>query len=196
MPRRPFKLIPGGATESGHSDSLPAPHAPNDAFIDDLFRRYRHSLQKYLNRLTHDTGESEEIIQETYLRLIRVDKLDRLDAKARSYIFSIATNLLRDRWRYDRARLRDRHVSVADMDFPSDSPLLEQLVDWDKALCIVRSCLQELQPRTQQVFVLHAVEGLAFAEIAGVLGVSGKTVKRDFAMALELCQQRLKAVLD
>src|SRR3989337_2032427 len=63
-------------------------------FIDQLFRRYRYSLLRYLHRLTGDTGEAEDVIQETYLRLIRAENLDRLESKARNYIFTIATNLV------------------------------------------------------------------------------------------------------
>lgn len=196
-----FKLIHGGAKNpagAAHGDSRESAsrieYELKCEFIDHLFRRYSDSLNNYLNKLTGSPEEAEEVIQETYLRLIQTDRLDRLEARARSYLFAIATNLVRDRRRYDHARSRDRHVSIDDAELACDLPMLEQVADWDKALNILRRCLLELQPRCQRVFLLHCLEGLTYAEIAVVLKVSRKTVERDFGVALELCQLRLRGI--
>jgi RNA polymerase sigma factor (sigma-70 family) len=197
-----WQVIEGGAgIQSGEAGTAAAPKPPGRAeqedkfeFIEHLFRRYRHSLQKYLNRLTRNREESDEVIQETYLRLIQTDQLDRLEARARNYIFTIATNLVRDRRRYDLSRSKDRHDSIDDAELACHLPMPEYIVDRDKGLEIVRRCLLELQPRCRQVFILHALEQLTFTEIAVVLKISRKTVVRDFGLALELCQLRLRDI--
>jgi RNA polymerase sigma factor (sigma-70 family) len=161
-------------------------------FIDRLFRRYRRPLRNHVNRLTRNPDETEDVIQETYLRLIRADKLDRLEARARNYVFAIATNVFRDRCRYDRARSRDRHVSIDDTELPCERPMPEQVVERERLLAIVKRCVLGLPPRCQRVFLLHAIELLTFKEIAAILAISSKTAERDFTLALELCQLGLK----
>jgi RNA polymerase sigma-70 factor (ECF subfamily) len=192
-----LKFVHGGSAATLKSDGGSAPPAQLELeqkrqFIDHLFRRYRQSLQNYLNKLTGNRDESEEVIQETYLRLIQTDKLDRLEAKARNYIFAIATNLVRDRRRYDRVRAKDKHISIDEVELLCESSMPEQLVDRDEQLEIVKQSLLELQPRCQRAFVLHAVEQLTFREIAQILNVSSKTVERDFGLALDLCLLRLR----
>jgi len=202
MIEKGFRLIQGGA--AGARQEVADRAAPKSAaeieyeekcaFIDSLFRRHRRSLQNYLNRLTRNRDESEEVIQETYLRLVQTGNLDRLEARARNYIFTIATNIVRDRRRYDRARAKDMHVSIEDVDIECDSPMPEQIAEHERIMDIIKACLLELSPRCARVFVLHAVERLTFREIAEILDVSSKTVKRDFGLALEFCRIRLKDV--
>lgn len=197
MIEKVFRVIQGGAAGAPRLVAAPKSAAELEyeekcAFIDSLFRRHRRSLQNYVNRLTRNREESEEVIQETYLRLVQADKLDRLEARARNYIFVIATNIVRDRRRYDRARSRDLHVSIEDVEIECDAPMPEQLADCEQRMEIVKSCLLELSPRCAKVFLLHAVERLTFREIAQILDVSSKTVKRDFALALDFCRIRLK----
>jgi RNA polymerase sigma-70 factor (ECF subfamily) len=178
---------PFGATSTTQSE-----YDEKCEFIDRLFRRYRRPLRNYLNKLTRSPDETEDVIQETYLRLVRTDKLDRLEAKARNYVFAIATNLVRDRRRYDRAHSRDRHVSIDDTELPCDRPMPEQVVERERLLATIKRCVLGLPPRCQRVFLLHAVERLTFKEIAAALQISSKTAERDFTLALELCQLGLK----
>ena len=55
-----------------------------------------------------------------------------------------------------------------------------------------KQVLLDLPPRHRQVFLLHVTQNMSYRNIAKHLNVSAKTVERDIAMVLELCQGRLR----
>lgn len=160
-------------------------------FVDYLFERHRVSLLKYLTKFMSSRDDAEEVLQEAYIRIMQVETLDSIEAKARSYLFKIATNLARDRARKQVSQFRQHHVPFEDKDLPYDAPLPDELAEWQEGLQAVKQCLLELSPRCQQVTIMHFIEGLSYSEIAKILRISKKTVVRDIALVLQLCQVRL-----
>ena len=134
--------------------------------------------------------DAEDLRQETYVRLLKVKQLDPLECRARAYMFKIATNLVRDRFR--RAAVRGQQLPADDCDLVSDDPQPDRIADWNQGMQIIKQTLLDLKPRTRQVFLLHVTEHLSYREIAKRLGVNKKTVERDMRLTLELCQDRLK----
>ena len=160
-------------------------------FVDYLFERYRVSLLRYLTRLMSNKEDAEEVLQDTYIRIMQIETLDSIEAKARGYLFKIATNLVRDRARKQKIQFRYPHVPFEDKYLSYDAPSPDELAEWQEGLQAVKECLLELSPRCQQITVMHFIEGLSYSEIAKILRISKKTVVRDMAMVLALCQVRL-----
>src|SRR5262245_60626408 len=67
-----------------------------------LFERFRVPLLRYLTDLLSRRDEAEDLVQETYLRLMQVDAIET--GRVRALIFKVATNLAYDRFRQRRAR--------------------------------------------------------------------------------------------
>ena len=59
---------------------------------------------------------------------------------------------------------------------------------------MLRQALLDLPPRHRRVFLLHVTQNMSYRAIARSLQVSTKTVQRDLAMVLELCQSRLRTM--
>src|SRR6476659_10844833 len=74
--------------------------AMND--IDRLFREYHQPLVRYLTRRLGDRDWAEEVAQETFLRAVKQDSI----VSERSWLFAVATNLVRDEARKDIRRRR------------------------------------------------------------------------------------------
>src|ERR1051326_2015783 len=55
------------------------------------------TLHGYLCRIAGDSATADEVLQETYIRMLNAPRMDELPRKA--YLYKTATNLLRDRWR-------------------------------------------------------------------------------------------------
>ena len=160
-------------------------------FVDYLFERYRVSLLKYLTKFMSSREDAEDVVQEAYIRIMQVETLNNIEAQARSYLFTIATNLARDRARKQKVQFQHAHVSLDGKDLPYDAPSPDKLAEWQEGLQAVKQCLLELSPRCQQVTIMHFIEGLSYSEIAKILRISKKTVVRDIALVLQLCQLRL-----
>lgn len=153
-----------------------------------LFERFRVPLLRYLTELLTRREEAEDVAQETYVRLMQVERIE--SGRVRALIFKVATNLAYDRFRQRRAR--GPHAdddALADM--ASDEPPPERIVAFEQAVGIVKRTLLELKPRCRQVFLLRTAEELGYKEIAARLGVSKRTVEREMQHALEVCQRRL-----
>lgn len=192
MPGNPtnLRLVPNSAADRGAEPAMSA----RSELVEELFTEHRTALLQYLTRLLHSAEDAEEIVQETYIRLLKLDDLGHLDSEVRRFLFRIATNLARDRFRQRKARSHDAHVPYDLLELEGSSEAPEEIVDWDAGMAVLRQALLDLPPRHRQVFLLHVTENMSYRTIAKHLGVSTKTVERDLAMVLELCQSRLRTM--
>jgi RNA polymerase sigma factor (sigma-70 family) len=158
-------------------------------FVIRLFERYRGHLLAYLTDLLGRPEDAEDISQEAYARLFRVEHLDRSKGRARAYLFRIATNLAYDRFRHRRVRGQQDATDICE--FASDDPTPERIVALEQGLDVVKQVITELTPRCRQVILLRTARELSYEAIAERLGVSKRTVEREMRHALERCQKRL-----
>ena len=70
--------------------------------VDRLFREYHQPLVRYLTRRLGDRDWAEEVAQETFLRAVKQETI----MSERSWLFAVATNLVRDEARKDIRRRR------------------------------------------------------------------------------------------
>jgi RNA polymerase sigma-70 factor (ECF subfamily) len=175
------------------SDPASSPATPGSRehvrFVRELFERHRHALLRYLKGLLAGGADAEDVVQEAYARLLDVGELDQTEGRARAYLFKIATNLARDRFR----RRRESSIECADAEaLTSNETPPDVVVDFGRGLAIVKATLLELKPRCRQVFLLRVAEELDYETIATQLGISKRTVEREMQHALDVCQRRLK----
>ena len=141
------------------------------------------------------TLQATALVNETYLRLIEVDTVDW---QSRSHFFALAAKLMRrilvDHARARRARKRGGSRESINLDdvLVFTTPRSEQMIALDDAL----NRLGTYDPRQGQIVELRFFGGLSEEEIAAHLGISARTVKRDWRMAKawlykELSEKRL-----
>src|SRR6478672_11912343 len=78
----------------------------NESDLERLFKTYHDPLVRYLTRRLGDRDWAEEVAQETFLRALRQDTL----TSERSWLFAVATNLVRDEARKESRRRR--HLAI------------------------------------------------------------------------------------
>ena len=147
---------------------------------EELFHTCYPRLAGWVRRLVDDDDTAHEIASEAFTRLLgRWSGLDN----PQSYLYMIATNLVRDHWRRSgRERRAIRFLTAA---APLD-PACHPAQDVD-----VRALIQQLPARLRSAFLLHYYGGFAVREVAAMLGVPEGTVKAD----LHHARTRLKAAL-
>jgi RNA polymerase sigma-70 factor (ECF subfamily) len=150
------------------------------AAAEELFSACYPRLAGWVRRLVDDDDTAHEIAAEAFTRLLaRWSSLDN----PRSYLYMIATNLVRDHWRRaGRERRALRAVSAASHGDPVFHP--SQDVD-------VRALIQSLPDRLRQPFLLHYYAGFPVRDVATMLGRPEGTVKADLYQA----RSRLRAAL-
>lgn len=166
----------------------------NDEQIARLFEQHRQALHKYLTRLLSNRTEAEELVQETYVRLMNIARLKPIGGEVRALLFTMATNLARDRFRQRKTRGHMKEMPCDMLELQADTPGPDEVVDRYLGLRVVKSVLLDLGSRQRTTFLLHVVEHMSYRDIARKLGVSTKTVERDMALVFELCQSRLRVI--
>lgn len=167
----------GAATGGGAAVRLRrASSADSEALFNSQYPR----LAGWVRRLVDDDETAHEIASEAFTRLLaRWTALEN----PQSYLYMIATNLVRDHWRkVERERRAMRAVASSAADRQACYP--SQDVD-------VRQLIQALPLRLRNAFLLHYYAGFGVREVAAMLGRPEGTIKADLFQA----RARLRAAL-
>lgn len=105
-------------------------------------------------------------------------RLERPEA----YVRSMANNLLKDRGKVSTRRSGHLHI-VADEQQLAASDALSMLESRDM-LNRLETAMLRLKPRTREIFMAHRVDGLSYAEIAELTGLSVKGVEKQMSKAI------------
>jgi RNA polymerase sigma-70 factor (ECF subfamily) len=157
-----------------------------------LFNRYRGALTRHVERLVHSREDAAELVQETYLRVMRQIQASQFETAARAYLFQTATNLAYDHFRKGRHRDHDRIDDLSEAQLPAGDPPPEQLLAADQTLARLRSAMLKLPAETRDVFLRARLQNQSHAQISRELGVSIRTIERRMAQAMELLTATLR----
>jgi len=150
--------------------------------LDILFRDHRLSLMRYFMRNRASGADAEDLAQEAFLRLARVDHAPTEIAKPAAYLHQIGRNLLRD---HAQAPARRHEFGSADMvdEAISEVNELGRLEARDR-LRRVEAALGRLKPKTRNIFLAHRLDGMTYGEIAERTGLSVKGVEKQMSKAI------------
>jgi RNA polymerase sigma-70 factor (ECF subfamily) len=125
--------------------------------------------------------EAEDVTQETFLSLHRHGHRFRSEARFSTFLYRVAVNAALNRRRtLGRARTRIKKLTQrqsAGDDLPVTPRDPEDAADGGEVTQAVRAALDALSPSLRMPVVLYDIEGLAYGEIARILGVAEGTVK-------------------
>jgi RNA polymerase sigma-70 factor, ECF subfamily len=139
----------------------------------EIVLRYQHLAWKAAYRFLGEEMESEDVAQETFLKILEAAPRYRPTATFRTYFYSILTRLCIDRTRKKHPASIDEIPEVPDA---SPGPQ-ENLVEKERR-AQVRTALEFLPPNQKAAMILRHYEGLSYAEIALILGLTVKAVER------------------
>ena len=149
-----------------------------------LFNRHRVSLQRYLTRLV-PPDDAAELVQESYYRLLRHGEMVRIDAMARAFLFQTATNLARDHHRRRATHRASFHVPIEDQEIAEEHLGPDEQLAGEQARALLERAIADLPQDTRTVFLLHRFRDLTYPQIAEIMSLSGRTVARKMAEAIE-----------
>jgi RNA polymerase sigma factor (sigma-70 family) len=148
------------------------------------------ALRTWLSRRRHDGLEIDDIIQETYTRLISAESVAHI-LDARSYAFQTAGSVVIDHLR----RMKVVSISsVPDLDYlevVSDDPSPErQVIDRDE-LHRLAQAIASLPAKVREVFTLRRIYGLSQREVAVKMGLSESTVEKHMSRGFLIMLERM-----
>lgn len=144
-----------------------------------LFRTYHAPLVRYLTRRLGDRDWAEEVAQETFLRALRQE--GGALTNERSWLFAVATNLIRDDARKD-ARRRHHLTLLAEESREAHAPSADTALERAQEQALARRALDVLDERDRNALLMRE-EGLDYHEIATALELSVGSVGTTLARA-------------
>ena len=123
-------------------------------------------LLRFLVCITRSPDLAEDILQESYCRLLtaRLPAMD--DRQMRNYLFRVAGNLVRDRWRRSKDQLPPENA----VEIPAPRSHLDGKL-------VVRQAFDRLKPRERQLLWLAYVEGSSHQEISESTGLRSQSIR-------------------
>jgi RNA polymerase sigma-70 factor (ECF subfamily) len=159
--------------------------------IASIALRYKRAVHAFFLRRVGDNGEAEDLTQDVFASLARRADGETIE-NVEGYVFQVAANLLRDRFRRASVRPEIHPEGFADP--------LERLVDEispereaigrETYLRFVQA-LELLPERPRTVFVLNRFEEMSGREIAASLGISQRQVEKDISRVLAFLREQL-----
>lgn len=148
--------------------------------FEAFYLRTARSLHGYLCRISRNPASADEVLQEAYIRLINAPAMD--DSQRKAYLYTTATNILRDRWRKQK-----REREWAEQARATESAHQEFNLPID-----VAAIFDQLTPQERAVLWLAHVEELSHREIGAILNVKEKSVKVVVFRAREKAKELLQ----
>jgi RNA polymerase sigma-70 factor (ECF subfamily) len=160
--------------------------------IVELYDRLRPSMYQYLICLGLKPQESDDVIQEAFLRLFRLQADGGAVDNPRSWLFRVAHNLSLDVHRAERQLVSEANQEVTRRAFERPDPGLnpEELFLQNELLLRLDAAMSQLTERQRQFVHLRA-EGLRYREMAEVLATTVSNVNETLRRAIVRIMEKL-----
>lgn len=164
MPSAPESGAASLSTVGVGSQSAPGrSHAKSGFMKEDTFRilyeRTSRPLFLYLFRVSGQRELAQDLLQEAYCRLLSTQLPAMDESQMKSYLYKIATNLLRDHWRSEKSKALAEVAEAQPRAYGGETGL------------DLRSAFDRLKSRERQLLWLAYVEGSSHREIANTTGL-------------------------
>ncbi|MBN8707946.1 MAG: sigma-70 family RNA polymerase sigma factor [Verrucomicrobia bacterium] len=169
----------------------------DDLALNEIMDRWQRRLTSYLLRAIGNETVAVDLAQETFVRVYQSREKYQPKGEFSTWLFAIATNLLRQHFRWLK-----RHPTVSmDSVEPGcdDPPLSAHLpaedsnnVERDERARIVKDAVTALPPELREAVLLFEYEDLSHEQISKIAGCSKKAVETRLYRARALLREKLR----
>jgi RNA polymerase sigma-70 factor (ECF subfamily) len=143
-----------------------------------VLKAHESKLLAYIHRRCRNASLSEDIMQETLLRVIEQSRKNQI-AQPLAYAYRVADSVI-----FAQARKTRRETEIGDADFESELPLADEVLEHKQRAAIFRKALAELPAMRRAVFIERYVEHKSRQTIAEEFGISLESVKKHLLRAM------------
>jgi RNA polymerase sigma-70 factor (ECF subfamily) len=143
----------------------------DDEKFAGFYQRTARPLWAYLARVSGNAVLADDLLQESYLRLLTAAFVADGEVSCRRYLFRIATNLLRDHWR--------RPATTSLEELPETAMAADERRDSERidSKALLGRAFMRLRPRERQLLWLAYAEGSTHREIAEITGLGAASIR-------------------
>jgi RNA polymerase sigma-70 factor (ECF subfamily) len=153
--------------------------------VVSLYQQHQPWLHAWACRKTGCPYQAEDVIQDTFIRVLKKSGQCLQCQEPRAYLLTIAKGLIIDKWRRQEI---ERAYLEALAQFPeNEAPSAENLNEILETLLLIDQALETLPEKARKAFIMAQFDGMKYREIAEVLEVSERTIKKYIAQAMLVC---------
>jgi RNA polymerase sigma-70 factor, ECF subfamily len=156
--------------------------------FNDLVNRYRDRLMNVIGRMLPSREESEDIVQETFLRVYQHRSSFDFKHCFSTWLYTIALNLARNEL---RKKKKYRFVDIADIQNTEIEVSVEAKIPSDLGPAL-NEAIGSLPEKYKTAFLLRDIEEMPYEEVARVLSVPLGTVKSRVNRARSILRDKLR----
>jgi len=170
--------------------------------FDMLVLRYQHKIIQLISRYIKDSGEAQDIAQESFIKAYRALPRFRGDSAFYTWLYRIAINTAKNHLVARSRRPSDNEIDVQDAEqFEGADRLKEQatpehLLLSDEIADTIKLAIEELPEELRTAISLREFEGMSYEEIAQTMVCPVGTVRSRIFRAREAIDKKLKSLVD
>jgi RNA polymerase sigma factor (sigma-70 family) len=161
-------------------------------FVESIEKRHSGQLRRFLAmRLRSATADIPDLIQEIYLRVLRLKDHETI-RNPQAYLYTIAAHVLyQHTLRQAAAPATMDPLEVVSAVQPAAAPDPADEADIEQRLEYLGQALEKQSPRAYAVLIMYRCEGLTLKQIGARLGISDVMARKYLMRALKYCNQYL-----
>ena len=149
-------------------------------------------LRACLYRYARNASDVEELLQETYARLLTAGASNEPEVRSvRAFSLTVARNVAFDWLRHKQVVPIELVADMEAMDILDERDQIDAIVNSHQELMMLVEAVQQLPERCRQVFTLRKVYGYSQKEIAARMNITENTVEQQLIKAARHCAQAL-----
>jgi len=166
------------------------------ATTDDRFLLHALQIENILRaclyRYTRNTNDVDELLQDTYARLLAVGSTSQPNIRSmRAFCLTVARNVALDWLRHRQIVPIELVADMETLEVLDEGAQIEEIVNAHQELALLANVVEQLPARCRQVFTLRKVYGYSQKEIAKRMDISENTVEQHLTKAARRCAQAL-----
>lgn len=158
------------------------------AALETLAQRHQLQILALAYRILGDWDMAEDVVQETFLRLIKASKKYEPDARLTTWLYRVVVNLCIDHQRKSRTMSLPLEKIVDHLPAQDSDDSIEKM----ELATIVQNAVSGLPDRQRVALILHRYDGLSHSEISAITGWSTSAVESLLVRAYRNLRDKLK----
>ena len=148
--------------------------------LEMLFKEFYRPLVIYAMQFLSRKEDAEDLVQEVFIKLWETNRFLNIDFKLRAYIYQSVRNSCLN-WLESKSKIQiDTIDSIPEL---TDDAMLDES-DWKVYMDEIYQKIENLPPRTREIFTAIILENKKYKDVADDMGISVNTVKTSLSRAL------------
>ncbi len=155
-------------------------------------QQHEPALRAYLRGRFPDLRDIDDVVQETYIRVLRLKEHGSVRSP-KAFLIATARNLAVDVFRKGNATPVDSLAILDDFPVVEDRNETVGAFSHEQELQLLDEAVQNLPEKCRQIIILKKIEGLSYEEIELRLGISRNTISAQLTIGVMKCRDYLLA---